>query len=128
MSKLMQVAKGQMLRLPEVIHGPDRFWLNEGGVIDLDEPGIEEAVKGQEYKLIPAAPEADPSPMNPRIGSLLAARAAELAKVDPKVEATKKATARAAETGLSSGIPKPDERPKAKSPKVEGKPEGATSA
>lgn len=120
---LHRVAKGKVLHLPNgypsliLLGGRDRLWLKEGGIVDLDDPFIAEACKGQEYKLEPdpKAKQADPIPH----AGLLRQRDQFLAKVAGKpAPPTKSEKLVAVGAGEVGEVQTPDARPQRASAKA----------
>jgi hypothetical protein len=64
MPQIHIVAPGYYLHLPANVDEFRGCWLRPGGVLDLEDPYIADAVKGQEYKLVPAG-EGDPQTPDP---------------------------------------------------------------
>jgi hypothetical protein len=112
--QLKRVAKDQTLRLPDSVHGPDRLWLHAGGVVDVDDPQVAAAVAGQEYKLEDADPHDEPSPIPQKLAGLFSKLKDTQTAEDAKAARVKVATDKAHESGLASGIQKPDERPRSR--------------
>lgn len=54
MTKLHRVAEGNYLHYPFEVDADGELWLGPGGVLDMEDPYVRHAVKGQEYKLEPA--------------------------------------------------------------------------
>ena len=94
--------------MPHGIGNPhERIWLAPGGVVDMSDPYMQHALKGQEHKLEAAPAGAVASPVPP---VLLQEREQWLRKTPavPKVEAKKaEAIKAAAATGSISGIEAP---------------------
>lgn len=118
--KLHRVIAGKILHIPNDVSQKDRLWLHAGGVVDLDDPIMVRAVKGQEFKLEPA-PELDAESISPLPDSMIGyvAKQRELegelqATLDPEiVEAERQATTVGVGSS-TSGIQKPDAMPPAK--------------
>jgi len=105
---LHQVSSGWFLQMPHGIGNPhERVWLEPGGVLDLSDPYIKHAVKGQEHKLKEAPADSVVSPIPPVLlkerelwnNSTPATPKAEMKKVE--------AMRAAAATGSTSGIEAP---------------------
>jgi len=100
---LHKVADGKYLHWPKDVGGRDRLWAGPGGVIDLSDPWVMEAIKGQEYKLVPAEAGLTPDELtNPQA---IIRRRQRLETPKPK-EPSKDVSEAAAE------IPRPDPRPR----------------
>lgn len=116
MSSFQRVIAGKYLHYPSGypsrfnINGRDRIWLQPGGVVDLGDPFIEEAVKGQEYKLEPdpKATSADALP-HPKLIRLREEFMRGAGVLPP--EETKADKLVAVGATASGDIPKPDARP-----------------
>lgn len=109
---LWQVKKGDRMRIPRQINVEDRTWLSEGGVIDRDAPYMRELTEGQLYKLEKAPAGAKPDPLPRTILYYVKQRDDHVARQPKRTEVAANAAAeRARDTGLASGIQKPDARP-----------------
>lgn len=111
--QLMQVRAGEILRLPDPVHGPDRLWARPGAVFDFSDPYIARAVKGQEFKFEPASDESALTTLHAKVEGLIRRWKEQDGEIIAKNEPVQAAIAKAKESGLSTGIQPPDERPKA---------------
>ncbi len=123
MTDLQRVKSDTRLFTPLQLNAQDKHWLGPGGVIDMDAPRMRQITAGQAYKFEPAPEGSVPSPVPRVIRNYVEAleeqeKRAGKPPVNPTAEAAKAAVERAEASGVSTGIQKPDERPK-KSPKTE---------
>ncbi len=104
-----EVATGYVLHLPEQYDRDQGVWLRPGGVLDLTDRFVLDAVTPQLYKLRPVAPDAKPAAL-PR--ELVRARDrfnGIIEKTITRAEAAvAKGEARAEAAGIDDGIPVPD--------------------
>lgn len=114
---LHRVIPGRILHIPNVVSQLDRLWLREGGVVDLDDPIVLNAVEGQKYKLAPA-PELTADDVSPFPDSMIGYVARQrklaeegLAAVSPEAVEAEQRAATVGVGASTSGIQKPDAMP-----------------
>lgn len=112
--QLMQLRAGEILRLPNAVHGPDRLWARPPAVFDFSDPYIARAIDGQEFKFEPAKEGSEPTPLHAKVEGLIRRWKEQDGELAAKPSPVQAAVEKAKESGLSAGIPAPDERPKAK--------------
>lgn len=116
-TKLKRVAPTFTLNLPAFVGGMNRLWLKPGSILDCSDPFVEFATQGQAHKLVDLTDEELKDPPEPTPYSIKVLENARdvWAKKQAKSGATAKPAAPAAPKPKgAAGIPKPDERPKAK--------------
>lgn len=110
------VIPGHYLHFPPDVDELRSCWLRPGGVLDLGDPYIAHAVKGQEYKLTPAG-EGDPTEPDPITSQRMRIVRDQFmgTYVPPKTEAElarERAAGGAEAEGLTANTSEPDLTPK----------------
>jgi hypothetical protein len=115
--ELHRVKDGMFLHLPGGhpsklnVGGRDRLWLKPGGVVDLEDPFVAEAIKGQEFKLERAAKGTKTADALPS-GAMLRAREEFMAKwTNAPAAPTSKEQLELVGAAAGESVPTPDARP-----------------